>query len=122
MSLVRVLILTVMLAAAAAVAGATPRPFTITLESFSPYYEPPRASVAVGSPVVWVNPTASYHTIRHDGCVDGSFCAFNSGSVPPNGRFTLDHLPAGEYTYHCELHPIMRGLLVVTAHPGSSES
>src|ERR687888_559977 len=108
------LLLAIGLLAFAATAGAVPAPFTITLESTSPYYEPARASVSAGSAVVWVNPTASYHTIQHDGCEDGPVCAFNSGSVPPNGRYTIEHLAPGEYPYHCELHPIMRGVLIIT--------
>src|SRR5215216_7714424 len=99
-------LLVVMAFLATATAGAVPAPFTITLESVSPYYEPARASVTAGSTVLWVNPTASYHTIQHDGCEEGPSCAFNSGSVPPNGRYALNHLPPGEYPYHCELHPI----------------
>jgi plastocyanin len=39
---------------------------------------------------------------------------FDSGSMPPNGSFTLPGLPPGRYTYHCTLHPIMRGLVVIT--------
>ncbi|HZS12669.1 MAG TPA: cupredoxin domain-containing protein [Nitrospirales bacterium] len=110
------------LIAFAATAGAVPAPFTITLESTSPYYEPAYASVSAGSAVVWVNPTASYHTIQHDGCEDGPVCAFNSGSVAPNGRYVLEHLPPGEYRYHCELHPIMRGVLIVTSPAVTTES
>jgi plastocyanin len=107
----------------AVVGWASPIGFTITLDSASPYYQPARASVLAGSRIVWVNPTASYHTITSDGCVEGSWCAFNSGSVPPNGRYAIDHLPPGEYPYHCELHPIMRGILVVMPPTaGSSES
>ena len=102
------------------VGSAAPLAFTITLESTSPYYHPAVAAVTAGSTVEWVNPTASYHTIQHDGCATGLRCAFNSGSVAPNGRYVLDPLPPGEYPYHCELHPIMRGVLIVIPAAGSS--
>jgi len=31
----------------------------------------------------------------------------------PDGTFSIPSLPPGEYPYHCELHPVMRGTLVV---------
>ncbi len=38
---------------------------------------------------------------------------FASGSVAPNGSYTVPGLPPGRYLYHCSLHPIMRGVLIV---------
>jgi plastocyanin len=40
-------------------------------------------------------------------------CAFQSLAVPPNASFMIAPLLPGRYTYHCELHPIMRGILIV---------
>lgn len=99
-----------------AVAGqglATPPTFQITIESGSPYFFPSSAHVATGAPIRWDNPTASHHTVTHDGCVTGEGCMFDSGSMPPNGSFTLPGLPPGRYTYQCTLHPIMRGVVVI---------
>ncbi|MFM8550820.1 MAG: hypothetical protein ACKOCD_00645 [Nitrospiraceae bacterium] len=88
-------------------------PFQITIESGSPYFFPASATVAAGAPIQWDNPTASHHTVTHDGCqLDGS-CAFDSGSMAPNESFSLPGLPPGRYAYHCTLHPIMRGVLTV---------
>lgn len=89
-------------------------PFQITIESSSPYYLPASATVSAGIPIQWDNPTASHHTVTHDGCELDGPCAFDSGSVAPNGSFTLPGLPPGRYPYHCTLHPIMRGILTVT--------
>ena len=89
-------------------------PFRIVIESVSPYYEPVAASVPAGSPIVWVNPTASHHTVTHDECAAEGPCAFDSGAVAPDQHFTVAGLPAGHYPYHCRLHPIMRGTLIVT--------
>lgn len=88
-------------------------PFQITIESGSPYYLPASATVSAGAPIQWDNPTASHHTVTHDGCQSDGACAFDSGSVAPNGSFTLPGLPPGRYPYHCTLHPIMRGVLTV---------
>jgi plastocyanin len=87
----------------------------IIIESASPYFVPSKAYVAPWASIRWDNPTPTHHTITHDGCVEeGATCAFESGTVEPNGTYTLPGLPAGRYPYHCRLHPIMRGVLTVT--------
>lgn len=96
-------------------AMASPLPYQISIEGWSPYFLPKTAQVEMGRPIVWRNPTATVHTITHDGCGGGVHCAFDSGAIPPDGRFELPSLPAGVYTYHCTLHPVMRGVLLVQA-------
>jgi plastocyanin len=85
----------------------------ITFESSAPYYQPQLAVVSAGTPVRWVNPTASPHSVRHDDCLTDAMCAFQSIAVPPDSSFSIAPLPPGRYAYHCELHPIMRGVLIV---------
>lgn len=87
----------------------------ILIDSGSPYFVPASANVAAQTPIRWENPTPTHHTITHNGCVeDGSPCAFDSDIIEPNAGYTLHGLPPGRYAYHCRLHPIMRGVLVVT--------
>ncbi len=93
--------------------GAGFNPFQITMENGSPYYQPIAPTVQPHRPIEWINPTASPHTIRHDGCVTDGPCAFDSGEVPPNGSYAIAGLPPGRYPYHCQIHPIMRGELHV---------
>jgi plastocyanin len=88
-------------------------PVEIIFETSAPYYEPQLALVSAGSPVRWVNPTASPHSVRHDDCLTNDTCAFQSIAVPPDSSFSIAPLPPGRYGYHCELHPIMRGVLIV---------
>ena len=85
----------------------------IVLESWAPYYQPAVAVVPAGTAIQWINPTASYHSVRDNGCATDGPCLFDSGSVSPDGSFLLPGLPPGEYSYHCELLPVMRGKLVV---------
>ncbi len=66
-----------------------------------------------GIPIVWENPTATPHTITHDGCREGGACAFDSGAIRPHETFEIPGLPPGQYPYHCTLHPIMRGMVEV---------
>lgn len=100
---------------------ATSPPFEIIIDSGSPYYYPASAKVSAGAPIRWDNPTGSPHTITHDGCVEGGPCAFDSGSVPPNGSYTIPGLTPGRYPYQCRLHPIMRGIVVIV-DPAESSS
>ncbi len=39
---------------------------------------------------------------------------FDSGVLPPQGRFTFKFTAAGTYTYHCTIHPGMVGTITVT--------
>jgi plastocyanin len=96
----------------------------ITIDSGAPYFVPVSANVPSGTAIHWTNPTASPHTITHMACVDEEGrCMFDSGSIPPDGQFTVPSLPPGRYPYYCQLHPIMRGVLVVTdSQSGSSET
>jgi plastocyanin len=97
----------------AAAGAASADPIEIAFETTSPYYQPAVAVVSAGTPVRWVNTTGSPHSVRHDGCLTDETCAFQSVAVPPDSSFLLAPLPPGRYSYHCELHPIMRGTLVV---------
>ena len=36
-----------------------------------------------------------------------------------SGAYDVPGLPAGRYPYHCGIHPIMRGQLVVTDDPST---
>src|SRR5262245_15031598 len=93
----------------------------IAFQSSAPYYEPPVAVVPVGMPIRWVNATASPHSVRHDACIDEEPCPLQSIAIPPDSSFLVAPLPPGRYAYHCELHPIMRGTLLVL-DPSSKEA
>jgi len=87
----------------------THSPVLIKMENWAPYYRPYEATIPPQTPIYWKNPTASPHTVRHDGCVNGGTCLFDSGTVVPNETYTIQGLEPGRYSYHCELHPIMGG-------------
>lgn len=100
---------------------ATAPTLTITLGTFSPYYSPKIAKTPTGIPIAWRNPTATVHSITHDGCQNGDSCAFDSGALGPNRSFTISHLAPGYYPYHCTFHPIMKGVLIVLDSESSDE-
>jgi len=105
---------------ASGVLAASPT-FRIQMESWSPYFAPVAATVTAGSTIRWENPTGSHHTITHDGCRGTGVCAFDSGSIGPDGVFELAGLPPGPYPYHCTLHPIMRGTVTIVDTERSSK-
>ena len=117
----RVCIVMIVLGISTAGGGPAPNlsPATqILMENGSPYYVPATATVASGTPIRWDNPTPTHHTVTHNDCVkEERVCLFDSGTVAPGGYFTVPGLPPGSYPYHCGIHPIMRGQLVVTDNP-----
>ncbi len=99
-------------------AFSAPSVYHITLESAYPYYRPAIARVISGTTLRWHNPTLSPHTITHDGCSANQQCMFDSGPIMPRGTFSVPGLPPGRYSYHCQIHPIMRGEIIVESSAG----
>lgn len=95
-------------------------PYTlIQMDDGSPYFTPAKATAASGTPIRWDNPTPTHHTVTHNGCIEeGAPCLFDSGTIAPGEQFDLPGLPPGRYNYHCRIHPIMRGVLIVTDATG----
>ena len=82
-----------------------PNPRTISLAS------------ATGGVVKWINHdesssayggTGVTHNITAD---DGSF---TSGNLPPGNTFQHTFTAAGDYPFHCSIHPTMKGTVTVT--------
>lgn len=121
MTVVRITIICALLALGALPGSATPPHFKITIENGSPYFFPPVATVATGTPIRWDNPTPTEHTITHDGCISDGPCAFDSGMMMPGDDYALPGLPPGHYPYHCRIHPIMRGTVTVSDSAASPQ-
>lgn len=73
-------------------------------------FEPTMLSVTVGTKVVWTNASDAPHTVASD---TGSTLASSTIS-PSGGTFSFTFTQAGTYTYHCTIHPYMKGTIVVT--------
>jgi plastocyanin len=78
---------------------------TVTISDFT--YTPEVLKVKEGTVVTWTNTDAVAHSATAD---DGSF---DTGLLEKgeSGSVTLNE--AGEYTYHCSLHPNMTGKIIV---------
>ena len=96
---------------------AVPGQRQIVLLDREPFYSPPSISLQTGQTVRWQNQSMQPHTITHDGCSRGGKCAFHSGHLHPGEQFSVRDLTAGTYYYHCNIHPFMRGLIVVGRKP-----
>jgi plastocyanin len=71
-------------------------------------YAPDPVRVRAGSSVTWTNNDAAPHTASAD---DGGW---DSGSLTEGKSGTVRFDTPGTYSYHCALHPTMKGKVVVT--------
>ncbi len=78
-----------------------------------PFYAPSTMTISPGQLVQWHNQSMQPHTVTHDGCAQGGMCAFASKHLHPGERFSVRGLLPGIYSYHCEIHPFMRGRIQV---------
>lgn len=78
---------------------------SLSISAFA--YHTPSVTVNVGDSVTWTNQDSMAHTVTAD---DG---AFGSGSIAAGGTFSHTFTKAGTYSYHCTLHPQMKGVVIV---------
>ena len=77
-------------------------------------FSPSALTIAPGTTVTWVNEDESPHTIADNGK------AFRSAALDTNDRFSYTFAQSGEFTYHCTMHPMMVGKIVVKPAGSSS--
>ena len=70
-------------------------------------FSPSTITVSAGTTITWTNNDAMTHTVTAD---DNSF---NSGNIAPGSKFSKVFATAGSFTYHCSIHPGMKGTAVV---------
>ena len=71
------------------------------------FFDPPDVAVEPGSTITWTNNGDEPHTVTAD---DGSF---DSERLNPGDSYTVAFGGQGTVTYHCEIHPEMRGSVTV---------
>ena len=69
-------------------------------------FHPPTLSVAKGAKVVFSNSSGTAHTATDKG-------AFDSGKIKPGHAVAVRLEQRGTFRYHCEIHPFMKGKIVV---------
>src|SRR5918994_5625710 len=80
------------------------------------FFDPPNAAIEPGSTITWTNNGARPHTVTAD---DGSF---DSGVLNPGDSYTVAFDGQGTVTYHCAIHPEMRGSVTVGVGGGGGGS
>jgi plastocyanin len=82
----------------------------VTIQNFA--FAPTPLTIPVGTTVVWTNQDTAPHTATND---PGSAFSFDTGMLQKgqSGRVTFS--AAGSFPYHCNVHPNMHGMVVVTA-------
>ena len=70
-------------------------------------FTPATLTVKVGDKVTWTNQDSASHTATAD---DNSF---NTGVLTTGQSGSVTFSKAGTYTYHCTIHPGMKGTIVV---------
>jgi plastocyanin len=70
-------------------------------------FSPATLTVPVNTTVTWQNNDGIAHTSTSDTGV------WDTGSIPAGGTKTTAFTTAGTFPYHCSVHPMMTGKIVV---------
>lgn len=71
-------------------------------------FDPPNLTVKAGTTVTWTNLDTEEHTVRTT-----KSPVVRSEVLATNAAFSFTFTDAGEYAYHCSIHPEMHGTVVV---------
>ncbi|HXK37982.1 MAG TPA: cupredoxin family copper-binding protein [Candidatus Paceibacterota bacterium] len=71
-------------------------------------FEPSPLTIKAGTKVTWTNNDTVPHTVTSD-----AGTVLNSPRLAPGEKFSYTFSAAGSYDYHCTVHPMMKGGVVV---------
>jgi plastocyanin len=94
-----------------------PRPSAGASVSIVDYaFSPATITIAAGSTVTWTNTGASIHSVTSDsGAFDSSPSCPTGPCIDPGGTYSHTFAQAGQFAYHCRVHPNMTATVVVNA-------
>ncbi len=72
-------------------------------------FNQPSITIKAGQTVTWMNQDTITHTVT------GDQGGWDSGSLAPGANYQHTFTQAGQYTYHCSIHPFMVGKIIVTS-------
>ena len=78
---------------------------SVAIQNFA--FNPATLTVKAGTKVTWINQDSTTHQVVSDTGV------FNSGDLSSGQSFSFTFDKAGNYPYHCAVHPSMAGTIVV---------
>jgi plastocyanin len=85
----------------------TPTNGSVTVEIDDHTFDPSQLDVGAGTTVTWTNEDTEAHTVTADNGL------FDSGVIEPGQSYSTWLGGSGTVLYHCELHPDMKGSVVV---------
>ncbi len=85
--------------------GHRDRTHSITIKGFQ--FQPTVDTLQVGDSISWSNQDIVPHTVTAE------LRGFDSGTIPARASWHLVARKPGRVTYHCTLHPTMKGILVI---------
>jgi plastocyanin len=83
------------------------RTHSIDIKNMS--FNPGSVTISVGDTVEWTNRMGMDHTVTPDNREFPS-----SGHIKPNATFSHVFSASGSVAYHCEIHPFMKGTVIVS--------
>jgi plastocyanin len=92
----------------AASCDGTTVPCVVEIRNFA--FEPAELHVPAGATVTWVN-REQEAGLGHSSTSDNT--GWDSGILEPDASFSRPFNTAGQFAYHCEPHPAMKGTIVV---------
>jgi plastocyanin len=91
-------------AASAGGTARTSRAASVNIANFA--FHPPTLTIAKGGTVTFSNSSKVTHTATRNG-------AFDSGLIKPGKSVAVRFKQKGTFAYHCEIHPLMHGKIIV---------
>ena len=85
----------------------TPPPVANAVSIINMSFSPATLTVAVGTTVTWTNNDNMTHTVTSDAS------GFDSGNITMGSKYSRVFSAAGTFTYHCTIHPTMKGTIIV---------
>lgn len=80
-------------------------PNTVAITNFT--FSPSSVTIAKGTIITWVNNDGVAHTSTSDNNV------WDTGSIAPGASKTVTFGTSGTFAYHCTVHPMMTGTIIV---------
>lgn len=86
-------------------ANLPPASMNVSIQSFS--FVKDNMTIAIGTTVRWTNNDTVTHTVTSDNNM------FASPDLSPGQSFEYTFNTEGTFTYHCSIHPMMTGTIIV---------
>lgn len=83
--------------------------YYVNISNFA--FQPNQLKVSAGSTVIWTNREAAPHDIAIDTGI--SLAGFGSPMLSNGQSYNYTFTTAGNFTYHCGVHPSMKGTILV---------